>query len=92
MFLKIDLMITSSKLKIYKYYKGDIDNWARAGTKLEKSIMKDEDWAIIESFLQDLALIKKNLTSSEFTNNVRVRLKENCENDNVIQQLKELVE
>ena len=47
-------MITEDKIKIYKRYKGDIDSWARAGSKKEKLIMIDNDWYMIDGFIQDL--------------------------------------
>ena len=83
-------MITIDKIKIYKRFNGDIDGWVRIGTKEEKSIMNDNDWFMIESFIQDMRLIKKGLASETLVNSIRERLKDNCDNDETIQAVMEI--
>lgn len=67
-------MITEDKVKIYKRYNGDIDSWARSGSKKEKSIIIDEDWYVIDGLIQDLSLVKKGLASSGFSETLNVKL------------------
>lgn len=83
-------MITISKIKIYKRFNGDVDGWARIGATEEKSIMNDDDWFLIEGFIQDISLVKKCLTSDTFMKSINERLKENCDNDETIQAIKGL--
>ncbi len=84
-------MITINKLKIYQRYNGDVDGWARVGSKEEKSIMSDEDWFLIEGFIQDLNLIKKGLASDTFMNSINERLKGKCDSEETIQALMNIV-
>lgn len=81
-------MITRDKIKIYKRYSGDIDSWARSGSKKEKLVMNDDDWYLIDGFIQDLSLVEKGLTSQTFEDDLNNRLKENCDAKETIQALK----
>ena len=81
-------MITIDKIKIYKRFNGDIDGWARIGTKEEKSIMNDNDWFLIEGFIQDISLVKKGLASDAFMKSINERLKENCDSEETIELIK----
>lgn len=83
-------MITEDKIKVYKRYDGDIDSWARSGSKKEKLIMTDEDWYVIDGLIQDLTIVKKGLASSGFSENLNVKLKETCDNDSTVNQLQKL--
>lgn len=83
-------MITEDKIKVFKRYDGDIDSWARSGSKKEKSIMTDEDWYVIDGFIQDLSMVKKGLASSGFSENLNVKLKETCDSAYTVNQLQEL--
>jgi len=81
-------VITIDKIKIYKRFNGDIDGWARIGTKEEKSIMNDNDWFLIEGFIQDISLVKKGLASDAFMKSINERLKENCDSEETIELIK----
>ncbi|GAB4038917.1 hypothetical protein [Spirosoma jeollabukense] len=59
-------MLTLKKIEIYQYYNGDIDAWARSGSKKDKATMANSDWIIIDSLLQDLLLMESGLTSEQF--------------------------
>lgn len=83
-------MITIVKIKIYTRFNGDVDGWARIGTTEEKSIMNNDDWFLIDSFIQDLSLVKKRFASDSFIKSINERLKENCDTDETIQAIKEL--
>lgn len=49
-------MITKTKLLIHSKYAGDIDAWARLGSKEEKSVMSDDDWYMIDKALLDIGV------------------------------------
>jgi hypothetical protein len=85
-------MITIDKIKVYNRFNGDVDGWARIGTKEEKSVINDVDWFQIEEFIQEIQLIKKRLASNIFMNSINERLKKHCDSDETIQAIKELAE
>jgi hypothetical protein len=85
-------MITEEGIKIFINYLGDIDNWARRGSKKDKLTIKDKDWYLIDNLIQDVILVKKGLTSMEFESNLKNRLKENCDGEDSINQLKRFAE
>ncbi len=85
-------MITQDKIKIYKRYNGDIDSWARNGSKKEKLVMNHDDWYIIDGLIQDFSLVKNGLTSLTFNDNLHNKLKENCDNEETIQVLKAIID
>lgn len=83
-------MITGKKIGIFNRYNGDIDGWARNNSTKEKLIIEDNDWYLIDSFLQDLFLVQKGLASSDFIVNLENKLKENCDGEETIIQLKKI--
>jgi hypothetical protein len=83
-------MINIEKIKIYVRYQGDIDSWARGGSKKEQAIMSDADWYLIESLLQDIALVHGGYASLEFEKTVRERLNQNSDSVETIAYLEEL--
>lgn len=83
-------MITEDKIKIHVRYDGQIDRWVRSGSKNEKSLMTDDDWYVIDSLVQDLFLVKKGVVSNEFKQTLEDKLKENCDSENTITNLKKL--
>jgi hypothetical protein len=83
-------MITIEKIRIYNYFNGDIDGWARAGTKEQKAIIQDKDWFLIEGFVQDIRLGKKGLASETYMKAIAERLSESCDSEKSIQELKNL--
>ncbi len=85
-----DNMITKDKVRLFDKYDGDVDSWARSGSKKEKSMMADGDWHVIEGFVHDLFLVTKGLASPEFRNNLNGRLSESCEGEETIRYLQKL--
>ncbi|MBO9202146.1 MULTISPECIES: hypothetical protein [Niastella] len=83
-------MITLDKVKIYQRFNGDVDRWARGGTKEERSIMNDSDWFLIDSFIQDGNLVRKGLAADSFMDSVNERLNENCDSEETIQAIREM--
>ena len=85
-------MITEDKIKIFKRYNGDIDSWARSGSKKEQLIINDDDWYMIEALVQDLFIVKERLSSLEFNNTLISKLKESCDGEETINHLKKLAD
>jgi hypothetical protein len=81
-------MITEEKINIYQKYEGDIDSWAKGGTKKEKAIMCDEDWYLITSIIQDIYLMKNRLGAFEFNSKIERFLKENCKDQVTMEKIK----
>lgn len=73
-------MITESKIKIYKAYKGDIDAWGRVSKKNERELMTDADWYQIQGLVQDLVIISRGLASESYIIQIESRLQEECDN------------
>jgi len=84
-------MITINKIRIYNRFNGDVEGWARVGTIEEKSIMNDNDWFLIEQFIQGIEVVNKGLASDTFKELLIERLKESCDSDETIQAIKEIV-
>jgi hypothetical protein len=80
-------MITHGKVAIYKKYNGDIDAWARVGTKEEKILMQDNDWVQIEDAVQAILLIKNGHASDIFSASIKQKLKGQFDSDDTIQEL-----
>lgn len=83
-------MITEELINMFKKYDGNIDNWARNSSKKEKLIITDDDWYLLDSLLQDLLLVKKGLTSTDFNSRLNINIVKSCKNKNTISKLKKL--
>ena len=84
-------MITRSKIKIYWNYQGDIDTFVRVGKIKEKKVIHTQDWYLIESLLQDLIFVKNGNAAEEFESTLNKKLKKCCEDLEVINKLKHLL-
>jgi hypothetical protein len=76
------IIITFDRLKLFKYYRGDIDYFSRTASKTYKDIFgedSDNTWAIISSKLQDIELISKRLATQDYVDKVLKELKEICD-------------
>jgi hypothetical protein len=76
------IIITFDRLKLFKYYRGDIDCFSRTASETYKDIFGEEadnTWAIISSKLQDIELISKRLASQDYIEKVLKELKEICD-------------
>jgi len=85
-------MITQEKIDVYRYYNGDSDSWARSGTKKQKQIVNDADWYLIDSLIQDFMLEKAGISSKEYIVKFHEKLKESCDKQLTIDELKKLSE
>jgi molybdate-binding protein len=86
------LMINKDKLKVFAFYKGDLDMWLRTGKDREKKFMKSEDWHLIDLLLQDATVINRQLGSPSRTAEAAKRLSENTESEEVISEIMRLAE
>jgi len=84
-------MITQLKLKIYQKYLGDIDRWARYGTKSDFKLMNDEDLSLIDNLLQSLEIIENGLASNSFKDKTLLELKKTCDSEESQDVLKSLI-
>ena len=81
-------MITLDKLKIYKRYKGDGDMFGLAGRPVERQIVNDADWILIDTLLQDVIVIDRKLGSESRVAEAEQRLRETCADDEVIEEIR----
>ncbi|WP_316798406.1 hypothetical protein [Pedobacter frigidisoli] len=84
-------MITEEKIRIYKYYKGDIDGWARLGTPEQKSEMIDQDWLMIEDLIQSIRLFRKGRASENYIESVYGKAIANFSKHEVLRELEEIL-
>ncbi len=72
-------MITLQKLNVYNKYSGDIDQFGRAGIRKDHKIISEEEWFFLSNILQSLNMVKKKVTSTEFSNKTIEELKNSCD-------------
>lgn len=83
-------MITILKLNEYEKYHGYYDGFYIQKVKQGTQETTDEEWFLISNFIQDIRLVDKGLTSKEFSENLKKRLKENCDDNDTIDLLEKL--
>ena len=81
-------MITAEKFAIYRKYSGDVDGWARVGTRTEQRAMSDQDWHKIEEMLQRLRLENSGLASEGYRARTEELLAKRVENEEVVRSLR----
>lgn len=81
-------MITTEHVKIFRFFGGDIDNWARM--KKPNDTMTNDIWFKIEDILQNLTLIRNGVASHDYTTQALHSMKSLCESPEVEQKLIEL--
>lgn len=74
-------MITLKKLNVYHKYSGDIDQFGRAGIRKDHKIISGEEWFFLRNILQSLDMVKKKVTSTEFSNKTIEELKSSCDSE-----------
>lgn len=72
-------MITAEKIRIYKKYLGNIEDWDRFGKKNHKKSMNYDDWVLMDSILDDLFLVKNGLASDSFQKKTYTKLEDSCD-------------
>ena len=84
-------MITSKHIEIYKSYEGNGDAFIHCSSDEEKAYMTYKDWKLLDDFIQSIHLIKKGLSSKNFSEDLHKRLQENCDDKETINKLYLLV-
>jgi hypothetical protein len=85
-------MITAEKLKIYKRHRGDVDAWARKSLFGSSDEMTDQDWSMIDEFLQSLRIIQGGLASPEFVAQTNAQLADKTEGEQLYPMLRKMAE
>ncbi len=81
-------MLSTEKINIYKKHSGNIDSWARLyENKYERKAMNDDDWGVIDSFIQDIQLIEREMASKNYEEKVLNRIKKLCDSQETIDAL-----
>jgi len=65
-------MITSEKLSVYRQF-SDVDDWQRRGSP-RRELFESGGWDEIQNLLQELTMLKRNLVSREYGEQIRQRL------------------
>jgi hypothetical protein len=77
-------MITKQKIQIFERCKGDRDEFARMGSDKEKELFENHDWFLIDSFLQDIELINKGLSSVDYITQRIAEMKASCDEESFV--------
>lgn len=80
-------MLNEKKVEIYQKYNGNRDLWARSANDIEKKAIDDDDWYLIESLIQDIKLIQKEMVSEVYAHKIRQLINEQCVNSSTIKML-----
>lgn len=83
-------MITLEKLRIYEMYGGDIDHLARMQNESDLKTITALDWSQIDGLIQDIGMENKNLISESYLEEFELRLENETDNLETIQELKRL--
>jgi len=83
-------MLTAAKIKIYKEYNGNYDWYYIQNKSVSDKIFADGEWALIATLIQDIHLVDKKLTDKSFADKLDKRLKEFCDKEETIAELKKL--
>ena len=83
-------LITEKRLKIYLKHDGDTDMFEYNATEQEMVELYGEVWKQIESFIQDINLIKKGLVSKDYENRVNEKIYNLCDSVHTIELLYEI--
>jgi hypothetical protein len=82
-------MITSQKLAIYNEFDGMADLWVNMG-KPKSTEISEEDFCEIMNSLQVATLLKRNLATSDLSEQIRRRLSQATDNHETLRVLLEM--
>ncbi|EHQ30327.1 hypothetical protein [Mucilaginibacter paludis] len=74
-------MITTEKIKLFDNYKGDIDGFTRREQKSKLNLFEAHEWALLDSFYQDIELLNKRLVSKYYAVSFLAELRKKCDQD-----------
>ena len=69
-------MIDLVQLEIYNRHYGNIDSWGKGSTKMEREILSDKNFEIIDEVKYSLVIIERGLSSEGFRQQIIDRLSE----------------
>lgn len=78
-------MITLKYIELYRKYGGD--GFLHCATSEERSLVNYYYWLLLDEFVPDLMIVKNGLAFASFIKLLKKRLHENCDNDEIIQAL-----
>jgi hypothetical protein len=82
-------MITSQKLAIYREFDGKVDIWQIKGSP-KRAEIEESDWYVIMNLLQEATLLKRNLASQEYSEQIRRKLSEATDSQETVKALLEM--
>lgn len=85
-------MITKEKIKEFEDYHGYYDGFYIQKVKNKTNLTSDDEWYLMDELLQDFKLVRKGLTSKEFSDRLQNRLKENFDNQESIEYFQRLAD
>lgn len=83
-------IITIEKLKEYEAFRGYYDGFYLQKVKSGENSTSNEEWNLISELAQDIRMVHKKLAAESFVEILNNRLKENCEDDETIELLKDI--
>jgi hypothetical protein len=84
-------MLTIKHIELYKLYNGDGDGFVRCASDEEKAYMTYKYWSVIDDFIHDIYIVKEGLASKDFSDNLCKKLQKNCDSQETINKLKQLI-
>lgn len=72
-------MLTLAKIQIFNIFNGDFDSFTRGAKPVDKEILCDREWILIDELEQEVKLISDRLVSKAYREDVFKRLTECCD-------------
>ncbi len=85
-------MLTLEKLKVYRMFEGDIDDFTRVYGGKHQSGITVAEWSHVYSFCSGLSLILAGRASARFTASLEEKLIANTDSVETMQAVRELAE
>ena len=73
-------MITKKEFDIFKFHKGHYEGYTMQFED-ETGPMSSDHWFLLDGFMQDIYLIRKEAVSESFKQNVLQKMKETCDEE-----------
>jgi hypothetical protein len=83
-------MLTIEKLNVYKRYRGYYDGYYVQNKTSQQQVITSKEWVLIDGLVQDIYIVRKGEAAKTFADQLNIRLHENCDSEETIQQLMEL--
>jgi hypothetical protein len=83
-------LLTVERLAVYNRHHGSLDLFARQGGAAEKALLSDEQWTLIERYLEDLQRMQHGLLSAACTERLEAGLFRDCATVTAVIQLRRM--